>query len=192
MHKIIPYTFLFFLIPAIKIQAQYLTFSPIKQIDSNLSVTTSKFKDYELLHPKHFALDGGYNDFSRYKRILGIKIRIAQGTSQTEDATYNKELFYFSDNYVIARHSYVINEFDTLFFINNQPVKFIKIVSKHFPKTDKDAIVHKKIYHFNEGLLISSMEDGNENTLRGRKLKILLIYIHSVQKSMMTNLNKKW
>jgi len=133
---------------------------------------------------------GTYSEFRKYKKVIGIKVRIAKGQSEGGDIMLDKEPFYYYATYVITKNSYFINEYDTVYFINNKPVKSVRIVRKDYKNEDKHILQHKEIFYFKNDVIVESEINGNRVTLKGKQLTHILNYIHGRQKDMLVDQKK--
>jgi hypothetical protein len=170
-----------------KAQAQHDCYKNPIQIDSVIAVKTVAYsKEY---HTQPVVLDGPgtYSEFTKYKKVIGIKVRIAKGHSEGGDIMLDREPFYYYATYVINKNAFLINEYDTVYFINNKPVKSVRIIRKDYKNEDKHILQHKEILYFKNDVVIDSEIDGKVVIFNGKKLIYLVKYIHSREEDMLTD-----
>jgi hypothetical protein len=86
-----------------KAQTQHDGYNTPTQIDSAITAKAVAYSKEN--HTQPLILDGPGTDseFKKYKKVIGIKIRIAKGQSEGGDIMLNKEPFYYYATYMITK-----------------------------------------------------------------------------------------
>ncbi len=163
----------------------------VNQIDSIIQLKKLEYKNNHNFKPTKWALDGdGEQEFKTFKKILGLKIRIARGTVITEQAFLNKGPLYYCEQKNIIKKKFKNTEFDTIYFIDSKAVKFVKFSIRKNIEEDQHILEHKKMIYLSNNIVINAVADNTIFDLSKRKLKYLIKYINYTQKQMMNAASK--
>ncbi|OCX52404.1 hypothetical protein BEL04_13125 [Mucilaginibacter sp. PPCGB 2223] len=92
------------------------------QIDSIISSKTAK-------NGKLDSISGGYDGhYTFYKKIIFIKTNVEKGFYFYYTLLFNKQLFYREENYSSTNLKTPKHTIEKFYFLNNQPVKFVRTV----------------------------------------------------------------